>query len=145
MKLAQLVRARDCQSQGRHFDSGRNSKRWKLTSTRASQGRRIHDWNCRHTSSPCPLLNDLWCPDRHPQPWLRSWLYQSSSLPLRMDLPLLRWQPEACALAVSSSGRIQSLFGLIGEGPACRSNGKTSSYLRSQVLRNHPPPITEAK
>ena len=27
VKLAQLVRARDCQSQGRQFDSGKNSKK----------------------------------------------------------------------------------------------------------------------
>ena len=33
VKLAQLVRARDCQSRGRRFDSGKNSKNWELKST----------------------------------------------------------------------------------------------------------------
>ena len=32
VKLAQLVRARDCHSQGRRFDSGKNSKNRKLKS-----------------------------------------------------------------------------------------------------------------
>ena len=33
VKLAQLVRARDCQSRGRRFDSGKNSKTRELKST----------------------------------------------------------------------------------------------------------------
>ena len=33
VKLAQVVWARDCQSSGRRFDSGKNSKNWKPKST----------------------------------------------------------------------------------------------------------------
>ena len=33
VKLAQVVRARDCQSRGRRFDSGKNSKNRELKST----------------------------------------------------------------------------------------------------------------
>ena len=33
VKLAQFVRARDCQSRGRQFDSCKNSKNWELKST----------------------------------------------------------------------------------------------------------------
>ena len=68
-------------------------------------------------TSPCPPLDNLGCPDPHLPPELRRWLYWFPPLPLRTKLRLLRWQPGACALAASSCGRVQSSFGLIGEGP----------------------------
>ena len=38
-------------------------------------------------------------------------------LPLRTDQQLPRWRPGAFALVAQLSGRVQSSFGLIGEGP----------------------------
>jgi len=60
-------------------------------------------------TSPCPILDNLGCPDPHPAPQLRCWLHRSPPLPLRTDPQLLRWQPGACDLAAPSSGQVQSV------------------------------------